>query len=336
MLSFPEASVPREMLSLAEARAIVQKRKKLAGDSGLRDWSAHRRSLLGKCGSEFEAIMQRCLSMHESRIVLLEKEPTAVEAHMCMNTARMMLLSDMGDAAEALETVLLRNRDDADSAGEVACFLSTIRRSQENACREYGVETVGTVATAATVGGHASIDASGPPAAWSSTLALGRDPGRSVIYDGFRTPIGGGLAAAAQAARGDGTRCGTAPPARQCARRFFGQPFGAGEAEPRFGENGWRDGDGGDGDGGGGGVGEDEGGRPAARGGSTAWAPKKKKRIEKKETTKEREVGVSGESNTVLPRDTSTDDGVRGGAGGRVARPLSPGYVLLYHTRTNT
>jgi hypothetical protein len=312
------------------------------GDSGLCDWSAHRRSLLGKCGSEFEAIMQRCLSMHESRIVLLEKEPTAVKAHMCMNTARMMLLSDMGDAAEALETILLRNRDDVDSAGEVACFLSTIRRSQENACREYGVETVGTVATAATtVGGRASFVTSGGPTAWSSTFALGRDPGRrdpgrSVLYDGFSTPIVGGLAAAAQAARGDGTRRGTAPPARQCARRFFGQPFGAGEAEPRFGENGWRDDDGGDGDGGGGGVGEEGGGRPAAIGGSTAWAPKKKKRIEKEATKKEREVDVSGESNNVVPHDTSTDDGVRGGAGGRVARPLSPGYVLLYHTRTNT
>jgi hypothetical protein len=158
-----------------------------------------------------------------------------------------------------------------------------------------------------------------------------------VIYDGFSTPIGGGLAAAAQAAHGDGTQRGTtAPPARQCARRFFGQPFGAGEGEPRVGENGWRDGDGGNGDGGCGGVGEDGEGFPAARGGSTAWAPKKKKRIEKEETTKEREVGVSGESNNVVPHDTSTDDGVRGGAGGRVARPLSPGYVLLYHTRTNT
>ena len=50
-----------------------------------------------------------------------------------------------------------------------------------------------------------------------------------MIYDGFSTPIGGGLAAAAQAAHGDGTQRGTtAPPARQCARRFFGQPFGAG------------------------------------------------------------------------------------------------------------
>ena len=306
------------------------------GDSGLRDWSAHRRSLLGKWGSEFEAIMQRCLALNELRVVLLEKEPTAAQAHMCMNLARLLLLSDMGDAAEALETILLRNQD-VDTAGKVACFLSTIRRSQENACREYGVETVGTVATAATtVRRLASFVASGAPAAWSSTLALGRDPGRSVIYDGFRTPIGGGLAAAAQAARGDGTRCGTAPPARQCARRFFGQPFGAGEGEPRVGENGWRDGDGGNGDGGCGGVGEDGEGFPAARGGSTAWAPKKKKRIEKEETTKEREVGVSGESNNVVPHDTSTDDGVRGGAGGRVARPLSPGYVLLYHTRTNT
>lgn len=306
------------------------------GDSGLRDWSAHRRSLLGKWGSEFEAIMQRCLALNELRVVLLEKEPTAAQAHMCMNLARLLLLSDMGDAAEALETILLRNQD-VDTAGKVACFLSTIRRSQENACREYGVETVGTVATAATVRRLASFVASGAPAAWSSTLALGRDPGRSVIYDGFSTPIGGGLAAAAQAAHGDGTQRGTtAPPARQCARRFFGQPFGAGEGEPRVGENGWRDGDGGNGDGGCGGVGEDGEGFPAARGGSTAWAPKKKKRIEKEETTKEREVGVSGESNNVVPHDTSTDDGVRGGAGGRVARPLSPGYVLLYHTRTNT
>ena len=103
------------------------------GDSGLRDWSAHRRSLLGKWGSEFEAIMQRCLALNELSVVLLEKEPTAAQAHMCMNLARLLLLSDMGDAAEALETILLRNQD-VDTAGKVACFLSTIRRSQENAC----------------------------------------------------------------------------------------------------------------------------------------------------------------------------------------------------------
>ena len=318
------------------------------GDSGLCDWSDHRRSMRRKYGREFELITQRCLELHESCVVLLGKKPTAAQAHMCMNTARRMLLSDMGDAAEALETVLLRNRDDVDSAGEVACFLSTIRRSQEKACREYGVETLGTVATAATVGGRASFVASGAPAAWSSTLALGRDPGRSLLYDGISTPVGGGLAAAAQAAQGDGTRRGTnAPPARQCARRCLGLPFGGGGGEPRFGENGWHDGDGGDGGGGGRGVGEDGGGgRPAPRSGATAGAPKKKKRNEKEETTKQRKVGVSGESNNVVPRDTSTDDGVRGGAG-RVARPdcrfghakreeLSPGYVLLYHTRTDT